>query len=220
MLLNRIIPVFAFLLSFTKFLEDISPFRGATDTPILDFWWRLPRVSKPGWIPSLACFLVCAQQIPQIYLWCNTCWLYRGQHGSQAFLIHVPADMSASIGGGVLDSYWYFTKFLPPKLINVRIFTYFLTRVPHSRKWTEFFCHLEYAIHFLLWVSTKIKKHLYGFFVPSEDFIVFRIDYQHTKSIYSKQVFVNKFMNSLTFSPFVRRMWWSNSRGTTFCLSD
>ena len=42
---------------FKKFLEDISPFRGATDTPILDFWWRLPWVSH-------ACFLACAQRIP------------------------------------------------------------------------------------------------------------------------------------------------------------
>ena len=85
---------------FFKFLEDISPFCGAADTPILDFWWCLPWVSKPGWILSLACFLTCAQQIPQIHLWCDTCWLYRGQHGSWAFLIHVPADMSVSIGGG------------------------------------------------------------------------------------------------------------------------
>ena len=36
-----------------KFLEDISPFRGATDTPVLDFWRRLPWVSKPGRIPRL-----------------------------------------------------------------------------------------------------------------------------------------------------------------------
>ena len=36
---------------FLKFLEDMSPFCGATDTPVLDFWWRLPWVSKPGWIP-------------------------------------------------------------------------------------------------------------------------------------------------------------------------
>ena len=27
-------------------------------------------------------------------------WLYRGQHGNWAFLIHIPADMSISIGGG------------------------------------------------------------------------------------------------------------------------
>ena len=26
---------------FIKFLENISPFRGATDTPVLDFWWHL-----------------------------------------------------------------------------------------------------------------------------------------------------------------------------------
>ena len=40
----------------SKFLEDISPFLGASDTPVLDFWWRLSWVSKPGWIP-FACFL-------------------------------------------------------------------------------------------------------------------------------------------------------------------
>ena len=31
----------------------MSPFCGATDTPVLDFWWYLPWVSKPGWIPRL-----------------------------------------------------------------------------------------------------------------------------------------------------------------------
>ena len=29
---------------------------------------------------------------PQIHLWCNTCLLYRGQHGSLAFSIQVLAD--------------------------------------------------------------------------------------------------------------------------------
>ena len=29
---------------------------------------------------------------PQIHLWCDTCWLYRGKHSSLAFLIHVSAD--------------------------------------------------------------------------------------------------------------------------------
>ena len=33
-----------------------SAFRGETDTPILDFWWRLPQVSKPGWISHLHTF--------------------------------------------------------------------------------------------------------------------------------------------------------------------
>ena len=28
------------------FLEDISSFRGATDTLVLDFWWCLPCVSE------------------------------------------------------------------------------------------------------------------------------------------------------------------------------
>ena len=51
-------------------LEDISPFRGATDTPVLDFWWRLPWVSKPGWIPCMLSRL----SDPQIHLWCDTCW--------------------------------------------------------------------------------------------------------------------------------------------------
>ena len=39
--------------SFSLILEDISPFCGATDIAVLDFWWRLPRVSKPGWISRL-----------------------------------------------------------------------------------------------------------------------------------------------------------------------
>ena len=30
----------------------------ATDTLVLDFWWRLPWVSKPGWIPTLRASLV------------------------------------------------------------------------------------------------------------------------------------------------------------------
>ena len=40
-------------LFFKNFLEEMSSFCGATDTSVLDFWWRLPRVSKPGWIPRL-----------------------------------------------------------------------------------------------------------------------------------------------------------------------
>ena len=43
----------AYWCSFFLFVEDISPFRGATDTSVLDFWQRLPWVSKPGWIPCL-----------------------------------------------------------------------------------------------------------------------------------------------------------------------
>ena len=40
-------------------LEDISPFCGATKTPVLDFWWCLPWLLKPGWIFLLVCFIAC-----------------------------------------------------------------------------------------------------------------------------------------------------------------
>ena len=46
-------------------------------------------VSKPGWIPLLVCFIACMQGIPQIHLWCDTCWPLDGQHGSRACLIHI-----------------------------------------------------------------------------------------------------------------------------------
>ena len=36
-------------LDLSLFLEDISPFVGATDTPLLDFWWCLLWVSMPEW---------------------------------------------------------------------------------------------------------------------------------------------------------------------------
>ena len=39
--------------TFLKKLEDISPFYGDTDVPVLDFWRCLPSVSKTGWIPCL-----------------------------------------------------------------------------------------------------------------------------------------------------------------------
>ena len=35
------------------FFKIYESFFGATDTPVLNFWWRLPWVSKPSWIPSL-----------------------------------------------------------------------------------------------------------------------------------------------------------------------
>ena len=36
-----------------NFLENTSPFCGATNAPVLHFWWRLPLVAKPGWITYL-----------------------------------------------------------------------------------------------------------------------------------------------------------------------
>ena len=43
---------------FKKKLEDISPFRGSTDTPVLDFWWRLLWVSKPTFVGHSAIQLI------------------------------------------------------------------------------------------------------------------------------------------------------------------
>ena len=47
-LLGTIFFFFSFLF-FKIFWRTHVPFYGTTDTPILDFWWRLPWVSKPGW---------------------------------------------------------------------------------------------------------------------------------------------------------------------------
>ena len=36
----------------------MSPFCGATDTHVLDFWWCMPWISKPhGWSPRLCALL-------------------------------------------------------------------------------------------------------------------------------------------------------------------
>ena len=61
----------------------------------------LDKFTDQDWF--LACTLSCLSTIPQIHLWCDTCWLYRDQHGGRAFLIHVPADMSTSTGGSGLE---------------------------------------------------------------------------------------------------------------------
>ena len=71
---------------FFKFLEDMSPFCGAIDTPVSDFWWRLLWVSKPEWVlpySSLVEAYMLCYTFPEIHLWCDTCWPLGGQHGSQ-----------------------------------------------------------------------------------------------------------------------------------------
>ena len=40
--------------NFFKCLEDISPFCGDTDTPVLDFWGCFLWVSKPEWAALFA----------------------------------------------------------------------------------------------------------------------------------------------------------------------
>ena len=53
---------------FFSFLEDMSLFCEATDTPVLDFWWCLPEFqSQCGSLCMYASF-------PQIYPQCDTCW--------------------------------------------------------------------------------------------------------------------------------------------------
>ena len=41
---------------FFKFFGGHKSFLWANDTPVLDFWWRLPWVSKAVWIPHLCAF--------------------------------------------------------------------------------------------------------------------------------------------------------------------
>ena len=59
--------------SFLQFLEDISPYCGATDTPALDFLWRL------SWVSHLAeVYTLC--KLSKIHLWWDTCWPLFGGH--------------------------------------------------------------------------------------------------------------------------------------------
>ena len=65
----------------------MGPFCGATDTPILDFWWRLLWVSKPEWVlpySSLAEVYLLRYTFPEIHLWCDTCQPLGSQHGNWA----------------------------------------------------------------------------------------------------------------------------------------
>ena len=76
------------------FVRSLMPYFRRLVTSALGFKGRVDL--------SLASFLTCMQWIPQIHLWCNTCWPLSGQHGSWFFFIHVLADyISTSIGGGL-----------------------------------------------------------------------------------------------------------------------
>ena len=55
-------PLFFF---FIKYSEDIRPFRWATDTPVLDFWWHLLWVPMSAWI---SIFMLSGLCNPQIHL--------------------------------------------------------------------------------------------------------------------------------------------------------
>ena len=54
---------------FKKKLEDISPFRGATDIPL---FWTCGDVC-PVWSSD--------------HLWCDTCWLFRSDFPQQSFIL-------------------------------------------------------------------------------------------------------------------------------------
>ena len=54
-----------------------------TDTLVLDFWWYMPCVLKPGMLSCLCAMDSSDSPLPGSG--CDTCWLYSGQHSSQAF---------------------------------------------------------------------------------------------------------------------------------------
>ena len=60
------------------FLKNVCRTQVLFVGPLIPLFWTssdvFPGFSKPGWIPLLACFLACIQQIPQIHLWCDTCF--------------------------------------------------------------------------------------------------------------------------------------------------
>ena len=66
--------------------------------PLIPLFWTSGDVC-PGFQSQggfLACTLSCLCASPQIHLWCDTCWLYRGQHGSQSHSLH--ATEVAAVG--------------------------------------------------------------------------------------------------------------------------
>ena len=68
--------------------------------PLIPLFWTsgdvCPGLQSQG---GLTCTLYCLCAIPQIHLWCDTCRPLDSQHGRQATLTHILADVSTSIGG-------------------------------------------------------------------------------------------------------------------------
>ena len=73
-------PIGVWTRNFLKFFgEHRSLFVGQL-VPVLDFWWYLSWISKPGWIHHL-----CASSpVCNGFLWCDICWPLDGKHWSQA----------------------------------------------------------------------------------------------------------------------------------------
>ena len=55
----------------------------ATDTPVLSYLVMSSLGFKARVDPSLVCFDTCVQFIPEIHLWCDTCWPLGCQPGRQ-----------------------------------------------------------------------------------------------------------------------------------------
>ena len=70
-------------------------FCGATDTPVFDFWWHLPWVSKGGSVGCMFCHLYAmdSSDSPLVQHLLSSWW----HHGSQALLIHVHTGTGTSI---------------------------------------------------------------------------------------------------------------------------
>ena len=60
--------------------------------PLIPLFWTSGDIC-PGFQSQggLICMLSCLRAIPQIHIWCDTCWPLDGQHGSQATLTHILA---------------------------------------------------------------------------------------------------------------------------------
>ena len=104
---------------FFFFINFWRTFCGATDTPILDFWWCPLWVSKPEWVlpySSLVEAYVLCYTFPEIHLWCDTCRPLGSQHGSQA----ISSTHLRGIGGTQTGSYhatvWDQAEALPTEL--------------------------------------------------------------------------------------------------------
>ena len=113
---------------------------------------------------SLVCFLTCEQPIPQIYLWCDTCWLYRG---SQAFLNHVLRALTSPLHPW--SALWMRTngKIERRRLIPRRILDPFHLLQCNAMR-LFFFCDVLFSTNYLrrvtLTFNTEQDYHNYLFF--------------------------------------------------------
>ena len=86
-------------------LEDISPFCGATDTLIFDFWWCPPLGFKTRVGSLIYAWHKCmCYTFSKIHLWCNTSSPLGSQHGSQAIVFHGGHWLGLKLGSIMLQT--------------------------------------------------------------------------------------------------------------------